>query len=53
MPKLSLQYLPLKHVNELPRCKLRGIKRRSKERSKLLGINPAEIKPKTINALGG
>jgi len=30
--------------NELPRSKLRGIKNKCKERSKLRGINPAEIK---------
>ncbi len=30
--------------NESPRSKLRGIKSKGKERSKLQGINPAEIK---------
>jgi hypothetical protein len=32
------------YFNELPRSKLRGIKNKGKERSKLREINPVEIK---------
>ena len=34
--------------NELPRSKLRGIKNKGKERSKLRGINLSEIKIKFL-----